>query len=94
MVTTVSLSVLLFGSSRAKGPPGTGKTTTIAAAVDYWAGSPVWIVAQSNVGVKNIARSFVGKGFHDFKLVVSKEFHFEWYAPIPEDVQSSLFHKT
>ena len=68
-------------------PLGTGKTTTIAAAVDYWHRywNPVWIITQSNVGVKNIARSLVGKNFQDFKLLVSKEFHFEWYALAPSD---------
>lgn len=62
------------------GPPGTGKTTTIAAAVDYWnsTGDAAWIIAQSNVGVKNIARSLLGKGIKDFKLVVSKDFYVEW----------------
>lgn len=64
------------------GPPGTGKTTTISAAVDWWNenGQPVYIVAQSNVGVKNIARSLVKKSFLNFKLLVSKEFYFEWYV--------------
>jgi hypothetical protein len=62
------------------GPPGTGKTTTIAAAVAYWISQrePAWIVAQSNVGVKNIARSLAGKGITDFKIIVSKEFYVEW----------------
>ncbi|KAL7277493.1 hypothetical protein ACG7TL_008414 [Trametes sanguinea] len=62
------------------GPPGTGKTTTIAAALDYWQVNkkPVWVIAQSNVGVKNIARSIIKRGIK-FKLLVSKEFHFEWH---------------
>lgn len=62
------------------GPPGTGKTTTISAAVDWWHQNkqPVYIVAQSNVGVKNIARSLAKKEFSDFKLLVSKEFYYEW----------------
>jgi hypothetical protein len=37
----------------------------------------VWIVAQSNVAVKNIAEKLVKVGV-DFRLLVSKEFHFEW----------------
>ncbi|PSR72688.1 hypothetical protein PHLCEN_2v11383 [Hermanssonia centrifuga] len=76
----------------AHGPPGTGKTTTIAAAVDYWQqeSKPVWIVAQSNVGVKNIARSLVGKSFHGFKLIVSKEFHFEWHEELYARVEHNL----
>ncbi|KAJ7888888.1 hypothetical protein B0H14DRAFT_2562042 [Mycena olivaceomarginata] len=38
-------------------PPGTGKTKIISAAAAVWEddGSPAWIVAQSNVAVKNIA---------------------------------------
>ena len=64
------------------GPPGTGKTTVIAAAVtslhlaDHE--RSVWIAAQSNVAVKNIAEKLCDVGFHDFKLLVSKDFHFDW----------------
>ncbi|KAI0666960.1 P-loop containing nucleoside triphosphate hydrolase protein, partial [Trametes maxima] len=67
------------------GPPGTGKTTTIAAALKYWQAQkqPVWVIAQSNVGVKNIARSIVKRGIA-FKLIVSKEFHFEWHEHLYE----------
>jgi len=69
------------------GPPGTGKTTTIAAASRIWdlCDFPVWIVAHSNVAVKNIAETLFKKGV-DFKLIVSKEFYVEWY------VQPDLFH--
>ncbi|KAI0644790.1 P-loop containing nucleoside triphosphate hydrolase protein, partial [Trametes meyenii] len=69
----------------AHGPPGTGKTTTIAAALKYWQAQkqPVWVIAQSNVGVKNIARSIVKRGIA-FKLLVSKEFHFEWHEHLYE----------
>jgi signal recognition particle GTPase len=61
------------------GPPGTGKTTTIAAAAATWVdhGVPCWVVAQSNVGVKNIAETLVRRGVK-FKLLVSKDFIFEW----------------
>ncbi|PCH35505.1 hypothetical protein WOLCODRAFT_145835 [Wolfiporia cocos MD-104 SS10] len=74
----------------AHGPPGTGKTRTISAASWYWDKNhcPVWVVAQSNVGVKNIAETFVKSGI-DFKILVSKEFYVEWtirhehiYGPI------------
>lgn len=63
------------------GPPGSGKTATISNAVKVWANrhEPVWIVAQSNVGVKNIAESLCRRDV-DFRLVVSKEFYVEWYA--------------
>jgi len=49
------------------GPPGTGKTSTIAAAVIILAevGEPAWIVAQSNVGIKNVAVALQKAGFND-----------------------------
>ena len=40
-------------------------------------GEPAWVIAQSNVGVKNIARTLI-KHDVDFKLIVSKEFYVEW----------------
>lgn len=62
------------------GPPGTGKTTTIAAAAATWVDRkvPCWMIAQSNVGVKNIAETLFKRGVK-FKLLVSKEFIFGWY---------------
>lgn len=61
------------------GPPGTGKTSTISVAIREWltVGQPAWAVAQSNVGVKNIAESLAKHGI-PFKLLVSKEFYYEW----------------
>ncbi|KIM33489.1 hypothetical protein M408DRAFT_60908 [Serendipita vermifera MAFF 305830] len=41
-------------------------------------GPTVWIVAQSNVAVKNVAEKLVKVGIYQFKLIVSREFHFEW----------------
>ncbi|KAH8115120.1 hypothetical protein DFH11DRAFT_1591562 [Phellopilus nigrolimitatus] len=75
----------------AHGPPGTGKTTTISVAAREICDlrETVWIVAQSNVGVKNIAESLCKHGV-DFKLLVSKEFHFEWHEHIYEDVNDHL----
>ncbi|OBZ72566.1 Regulator of nonsense transcripts 1 [Grifola frondosa] len=63
------------------GPPGTGKTTVIAACVSSImqaeAGKrSIWLVAQSNVAVKNIAEKLADVDFLDFKLLVSKDFHF------------------
>lgn len=59
------------------GPPGTGKTTVIAAAVTSIATSAawdrsLWLVAQSNVAVKNIAEKLASVGFLDFKILVSR----------------------
>lgn len=63
------------------GPPGTGKTTTIAAASRIWdlCKLPVWIVAHSNVAVKNIAETLFKKEV-DYRLLVSKEFYEEWFV--------------
>jgi len=68
-----------------QGPPGTGKTTVIAASVmsiiEYGRKErTIWLVAQSNVAVKNIAEKLDKVGFRDFKLLVSKDFHFDWYV--------------
>jgi hypothetical protein len=38
----------------------------------------VWVVAHSNVAVKNIAEKLVECGFLDFRLLVSKDFHHGW----------------
>jgi hypothetical protein len=67
------------------GPPGTGKTTVIAAAVTSVMASAnrnhtLWLVAQSNVAVKNIAEKLASVDFFDFKLLVSKDFHFDWHV--------------
>ena len=64
-----------------QGPPGTGKTTVIATYVlsAIKAGKRgIWLMAQSNVAVKNIAEKLAKLGFFDFKLLVSRGFHFEW----------------
>ena len=65
------------------GPPGTGKTTVIAATVTSVMSFPdnnrtLWLVAQSNVAVKNIAEKLASVDFVDFKVLVSKDFHFDW----------------
>ncbi|KIJ41668.1 hypothetical protein M422DRAFT_171973, partial [Sphaerobolus stellatus SS14] len=61
------------------GPPGTGKATAITKAAQLWeqGGSPVWISAQPNIAMKNIAEKLFRKGV-DFKIIVSLEFHFQW----------------
>jgi regulator of nonsense transcripts 1 len=66
------------------GPPGTGKTTVIAASVVSMMASTtsrtMWLVAHSNVAVKNIAEKLANVGFLKFKLLVSKDFLFDWYV--------------
>ncbi|KAJ7158647.1 P-loop containing nucleoside triphosphate hydrolase protein [Mycena filopes] len=77
-----------------QGPPGTGKTTVIAAAVVSilaWAHDverTVWVVAQSNVAVKNIAEKLADVKC-DFTLLVSREFHYDWH----EHLYSNLVDK-
>ncbi|KAJ7273061.1 P-loop containing nucleoside triphosphate hydrolase protein [Mycena rebaudengoi] len=66
-----------------QGPPGTGKTTVIAAAVVSILSSTdeertVWVLAQSNVAVKNIAEKLADVDC-DFTLIVSKDFHHDWH---------------
>ena len=64
-----------------QGPPGTGKTTAIATYVHSAIEAKqrgIWLMAQSNVAVKNIAEKLAKLDFYDFKLLVSSGFHFEW----------------
>lgn len=64
-----------------QGPPGTGKTSVIANYVKTAIHSGyrgLWLVAQSNVAVKNIAEKLISYEFTDFRLLVSKEFRHEW----------------
>ncbi|KAL5510974.1 hypothetical protein ACEPAG_3693 [Sanghuangporus baumii] len=75
----------------AHGPPGTGKTTTISVAMReiHALQRTAWVVAQSNVGVKNIAES-LAKHSVAFKILVSKEFYEEWHEHIYTEVEKHL----
>ena len=60
-----------------------GKTTVIAAFVcsAVAAGATgIWLVAQSNIAVKNMAEKLGDVGFLDWRLLVSQDFHFGWYV--------------
>ncbi|KAJ7170757.1 hypothetical protein C8R43DRAFT_65515 [Mycena crocata] len=77
-----------------QGPPGTGKTTVIAAAVtsilesvDY--DRTVWVVAQSNVAVKNIAEKLADAECN-FTLVVSKDFHYDWHEHLYGEIMDNV----
>ncbi|KAH9917838.1 P-loop containing nucleoside triphosphate hydrolase protein [Fomitopsis serialis] len=77
------------------GPPGTGKTTVIAASVIELMNLPkknrgIWLVAQSNVAVKNIAEKLARVDFLDFKVLVSKDFHFEWHEHLYEQIEHNV----
>lgn len=66
-----------------QGPPGTGKTSVIASFVQLstqMGYDGIWLVAQSNVAVKNIAEKLIKTGFSDWRLLVSKDFIFEWFV--------------
>ncbi|KDR78867.1 hypothetical protein GALMADRAFT_1274823 [Galerina marginata CBS 339.88] len=83
------------------GPPGTGKTTVIAATVTSLMASAdksctLWLVAQSNVAVKNIAEKLASVNFFNFKIIVSKDYHFDWHEHqyekiIPNVIRSDSF---
>lgn len=76
-----------------QGPPGTGKTSVIAATVQQSitsGGGGIWLVAQSNVAVKNIAEKLEKVGFHDYRLLVSRDFYEEWHEHIYEAVKDNL----
>ncbi|KAG8728506.1 hypothetical protein FRC11_010918, partial [Ceratobasidium sp. 423] len=62
------------------GPPGTGKTSTITAAAIRLvkSGEYVWIVAQSNVGISNVAGKLRDIEFDDFVLIVAEEYYSWW----------------
>ncbi|KAH9838486.1 P-loop containing nucleoside triphosphate hydrolase protein [Rhodofomes roseus] len=77
------------------GPPGTGKTTVIAASVLELMNLPnkdrgIWLIAQSNVAVKNIAEKLADVGFIDFKVLVSKDFHLEWHEHLYEMIERNV----
>ncbi|KIJ13465.1 hypothetical protein PAXINDRAFT_27455, partial [Paxillus involutus ATCC 200175] len=50
----------------------------------------IWIAAQSNVAVKNIAEKLIKEGFDKFKLLVSKDFHLDWHEHLYEELQARL----
>ncbi|EPT05583.1 hypothetical protein FOMPIDRAFT_41042, partial [Fomitopsis schrenkii] len=79
------------------GPPGTGKTTVIAASVKQLMGRKkkkgrrgIWLLAQSNVAVKNIAEKLASVEFLDFKILVSKDFHFQWHEHLYEKIERNI----
>ena len=80
-VNTMSSTLDCHRITIIQGPPGTGKTSVIASFVQYAIERGVdgiWLVAQSNVAVKNIAEKLMDIGFLEWKLLVSKDFHYEW----------------
>ncbi|KAJ8581700.1 hypothetical protein M405DRAFT_751348 [Rhizopogon salebrosus TDB-379] len=57
----------------------------------------IWLVAHSNVAVKNIAEKLDKVGFREFKVLVSKDYHNGWHEHLYERlehcfIRSELFH--
>ncbi|KAF9021716.1 P-loop containing nucleoside triphosphate hydrolase protein, partial [Rhodocollybia butyracea] len=65
-----------------RGPPGSGKTSVISRFVEiaYSRDCPgIWLIAQSNVAVKNIAEKLASIGFMNWRLLISVDFHLDWH---------------
>ncbi|KAK0237347.1 P-loop containing nucleoside triphosphate hydrolase protein [Armillaria nabsnona] len=79
----------------AHGPPGTGKTSTISAAAEIWGQSslPTWIIAHSNVTMKNIAEKLALYDV-DFKIIMSKEFYVKCTSSIILSMLSMVSNST
>jgi regulator of nonsense transcripts 1 len=62
------------------GPPGSGKTTVISAFIQVLSlrQKPVWVVAQSNVAVKNIVERLIRDGFSGYRLLISNDYYSGW----------------
>ncbi|KAF8843771.1 hypothetical protein BDN67DRAFT_896582 [Paxillus ammoniavirescens] len=76
-----------------QGPPGTGKTTVIASYVQaaVTAGlSGIWLIAQSNVAVKNIAEKLADFGLVNWRLLVSDEFYAFWHEHLYTNILANL----
>ncbi|KAG1804544.1 uncharacterized protein BJ212DRAFT_891901 [Suillus subaureus] len=75
-----------------QGPPGTGKTTVIASFVQTALAnglSGIWLIAKSNVAVKNIAEKLADFGLTNWKLLVSKEFFDHWHEHLYANIRAN-----
>ncbi|KJA19523.1 hypothetical protein HYPSUDRAFT_143668 [Hypholoma sublateritium FD-334 SS-4] len=83
-----------------QGPPGTGKTSVIASFVDVSVNSlnkdGIWLVAQSNVAVKNIAEKLITSGFTKWKILYFAFRHEHIYEKAIEDylIRSDQFFES
>ncbi|KAI5892948.1 uncharacterized protein SCHCODRAFT_02502284 [Schizophyllum commune H4-8] len=50
----------------------------------------VWLVAQSNVAVKNMAEKLADVDFWDFRILVSKDFHYDWHEHLYHQIEERL----
>lgn len=67
--------------SLVRGPPGTGKTSTIASLVRALAGASrrVLVLAPANAATLRVLESCVAAGHTDVALIASSEYLFEWH---------------
>ncbi|EIW84319.1 hypothetical protein CONPUDRAFT_50679 [Coniophora puteana RWD-64-598 SS2] len=75
------------------GPPGSGKTTVIASYVLTALAhgkSFIWLIAQSNVAVKNIAEKLLDFDLHNWKLLVSKDFFQHWHEHLYDKLRANV----
>ncbi|KAK0223285.1 P-loop containing nucleoside triphosphate hydrolase protein [Armillaria fumosa] len=56
--------------------------------------SGIWLIAQSNVAVKNIAEKLIKTNFKDWKLLVSEDFRYDWHADLYLLIQSHVIPST
>lgn len=64
-----------------QGPPGTGKTTVIASyvlAAIRARKRGLWLVAKTNMALKNLGEKLLDFGLSHWKLLVSKGYHDIW----------------
>ncbi|KAI6042882.1 P-loop containing nucleoside triphosphate hydrolase protein [Pisolithus marmoratus] len=76
-----------------QGPPGTGKTTVIAAFVEAAVNAGrrgIWLIAQSNIAVKNIAEKLAKIGLENWKLLVSADFFEFWHEHLYASIHANI----
>ncbi|KAK1236205.1 hypothetical protein PQX77_000549, partial [Marasmius sp. AFHP31] len=74
-------------------PPGSGKTSVIAKYVTTVidaGGGGIWLVAKSNVAVKNIAEKLVKEKFLQWRLLVSKDFQVGWHEHLYQQIHNKV----
>jgi hypothetical protein len=75
------LNALTHCVSAVRGPPGTGKTSTLSALcgtlVDV--GKRVLVVAPANAATTRVLESLVAAGYTNAALLVSRDYNFDWH---------------
>jgi hypothetical protein len=51
--------------------------------IEATVGETIWVVAQSNIAVKNIAEKLYSCDFKNFRLLVSGDFINDWWVEYP-----------